>query len=176
MRCPYCNHHDSRVIDSRTGEEAKVIRRRRECLACHKRFSTYERLEPLPLMVIKSNNTREPFDPEKLRGGLLKACERRPIPIDTIDKIVAEVEYAVSSYVTEVPTGVIGAMVLERLKKVDAVSFLRFASVFKDFTSVDDFIAVALAFKKEKDKEKTEVIHAGSGERAEGQARVSDAG
>jgi len=143
MRCLYCGHPDSKVVDSRTGEENKVIRRRRECLACHKRFSTYERLEQLPLMVIKSNNTREPFDPAKLREGILRACEKRPISIDTIEKIVAEVEYSLSNYVMEVPTKVIGEMVLEKLEKLDPVSYLRFASVYKNFDAVDDFMHMA---------------------------------
>ena len=103
----------------------------------------------MPLMVIKSNNTREPFDADKLRSGLLKACERRPIPIDTIDKIIAEVEYAVQSYVMEVSTRIIGEQVMARLKKIDAVSYLRFASVFQDFTSVDDFMASAAELRNE---------------------------
>lgn len=150
MRCPYCAHSDSKVIDSRGGEENKVIRRRRECLVCHKRFSTYERLEALPLMVIKSNNTREPFEPTKLREGILKACEKRPISIDTIEKIVAEVEYAISNYVMEVPTKVVGEMVLEKLEKLDPVSYLRFASVYKSFEEAQDFIELAEMLKARK--------------------------
>ncbi|MBI4063244.1 MAG: transcriptional repressor NrdR [Elusimicrobia bacterium] len=147
MRCPYCSASDSKVIDSRAGEESKVIRRRRECLVCRKRFSTYERLEPLPLMVIKTNGTREPFDPAKVRAGLMKACEKRPISIDTIEKIVAEVEYAISNYVMEVPSKIIGEMILDKLEKLDTVSYLRFASVFKGFNSIGDFIELATLLK-----------------------------
>src|SRR3989338_1258792 len=139
MRCPYCSHPDSRVIDSRGGMDNKFIRRRRECLACHKRFSSYERLESLPLMVNKSNDTREPFDPAKLRASLLKACEKRPISIDVIEKIIAEVEYAISNYVMEVPSKMIGEMVMEKLEKIDPVSYLRYASVYHRFSSIDDF-------------------------------------
>lgn len=147
MKCPYCSGPDSKVIDSRSGDDNKVIRRRRECLVCRKRFSTYERLEPLPLMVIKSNNTREPFDAVKLRSGLLKAIEKRPISIDMVEKIVAEVEYAVSNYVMEVPTKIIGEMILEKLEKLDPVSYLRFASVYKGFNSVEDFVSMATLLK-----------------------------
>ena len=138
MKCPYCSGQDSKVIDSRSGEENKVIRRRRECFVCHKRFSTYERIEPLPLMVIKNNGTREPFDHTKLRASLMRACEKRPISIDTIEKIVAEVEYAISNYVMEVPSKLLGEMVLEKLEKIDPVSFVRFASVYKGFQTADD--------------------------------------
>src|SRR3989338_10724416 len=148
MRCPYCSHPDSRVIDSRGGMDNKFIRRRRECLACHKRFSSYERLESLPLMVIKSNDTREPFDPVKLRASLLKACEKSPIPIDTIEKIIAEVEYAISNYVMEVPSKTVGEMVMEKLEKIDPVSYLRYASVYHQFNSIDDFAKAASELKE----------------------------
>ncbi len=107
-------------------------------------------------MVVKSNSTREPFDSAKLRAGLLKACEKRPIPIDTIEKIVAEVEYAVSNYVMEVPTKIIGEMALEKLEKLDPVSYLRFASVYKGFNSVDDFMAMASILKTRTDDKTSE--------------------
>ncbi|MBI4369622.1 MAG: transcriptional repressor NrdR [Elusimicrobia bacterium] len=147
MKCPYCSGPDSKVIDSRAGEENKIIRRRRECFVCHKRFSTYERIEPLPLMVIKNNGTREPFDHAKLRASLMRACEKRPISIDTIEKIVAEVEYAISNYVMEVPSKLVGEMVLEKLEKIDPVSYVRFASVYKGFQTVDDFVKIIELFR-----------------------------
>ncbi|MBI4669384.1 MAG: transcriptional repressor NrdR [Elusimicrobia bacterium] len=143
MKCPYCVSEDSKVIDTRPGQENNVIRRRRECLSCHKRFSTYERIEPLPLMIIKSNGTREPFDPAKVRNGLIRACEKRPISIDTIEKLVAEIEYAVSNHVMEVPSKMIGEMAMDKLEKLDPVSYLRFASVFQGFSSLEDFVDLA---------------------------------
>jgi len=141
MRCPFCNHSDDAVLDSRPIDEASVIRRRRYCKGCHKRFTTYERLEEMPLMVVKSDNRREPYDRQKLRGGLLKACEKRPISIDTIDQLVAEIEYELKDYVMEIPSRTIGEKVLKRLYIVDPVAYVRFASVYRNFSDIDSFLA-----------------------------------
>lgn len=140
MKCPYCNHSDDSVLDSRPIDSASVIRRRRVCKKCLKRFTTYERLEEMPLMVVKSDNRREPYDRNKLRGGILKACEKRPVSIDTIDQIVAEVEYELKDYVMEIPSRVIGEKVLEKLHSVDEVAYIRFVSVYRNFSDIDSFL------------------------------------
>ena len=141
MRCPFCAHGDDSVVDSRPIDKADVIRRRRMCKACGKRFTTYERLEEMPLMVVKSDNRREPFDHNKLRVGLLRACEKRPISIDTIDQVVDEVEYELKDYVMEISSRVIGEKVLKKLHAVDQVAYVRFASVYRNFSDIDSFLA-----------------------------------
>lgn len=141
MRCPFCNHSDDAVLDSRPIDEASVIRRRRYCKGCHKRFTTYERLEEMPLMVVKSDNRREPYDRQKMREGILKACEKRPISIDTIDQLVAEIEYELKDFVMEIPSRMIGDKVLKKLYAVDPVAYVRFASVYRNFSDIDSFLA-----------------------------------
>src|SRR5437660_305090 len=121
MKCPYCGHQEDRVLDSRPLEAASIIRRRSECQACHKRFTTYERLEEVPLMVLKSNERREPFNREKLREGILRACEKRPIGPDVIERIIAEIEYELQDYVMQVPSRVIGEKALKNFKVLDPV-------------------------------------------------------
>ena len=157
MRCPLCNHSDDSVIDSRPLESASVIRRRRICKKCHKRFTTYERLEEMPLMVVKSDNRREPYDRAKLRSGILRACEKRPISIDTIDLIVSEVEYELRDYVMEMPSRVIGEKVLEKLHGIDEVAYIRFASVYRNFSDIDSFLT-EIHRLKEKDKKQTSAV------------------
>lgn len=147
MRCPFCNQSDDAVLDSRPIDEASVIRRRRVCKKCHKRFTTYERLEDMPLMVVKSDNRREPYDRAKLRKGLLYACEKRPISLDTIDLMVAEIEYELKDFVMEIPSRMIGEKVLEKLHKVDQVAYVRFASVYRNFSDIDSFLAEILRLK-----------------------------
>jgi transcriptional repressor NrdR len=141
MKCPYCGHEEDRVLDSRPLEAASIIRRRRECQACHKRFTTYERLEEVPLMVIKSNDRREPFNREKLRQGLMRACEKRPISADTIERLLSEIEYELQDYVMQVPSRVIGEKVLKKLFDLDSVAYVRFASVYRQFKDIDAFFA-----------------------------------
>lgn len=153
MRCPYCHHPDDSVLDSRPVEAASVIRRRRVCRNCQKRFTTYERLEEMPLMVVKSDERREPFDRNKLREGILKACEKRPISIDTVDQIVAEVEYEMKDYVMEIPSKIIGEKVLERLHSADPVAYVRFASVYRNFSDVDSFLSEIKKLKAERKKQ-----------------------
>lgn len=150
MRCPYCNSPDDAVLDSRPLDSATVIRRRRICKSCQKRFTTYERLEEMPLMVVKSDNRREPYDRDKLREGILRACEKRPISIDTIDNLVAEVEYELKDYVMEIPSRVIGEKILKKLHAVDQVAYVRFASVYRNFSDIDSFLSEIRKLKSRK--------------------------
>lgn len=154
MKCPFCGSLDGKVIDSRPLEAASIIRRRRECLACQKRFTTYERLEEVPLMVIKSDNRREPFSREKLRSGLLRSCDKRPISVDKIEKIISEIEYELHDYyIMEAPSSAIGQKVLKRLKELDEVAYIRFASVHRNFKDINTFIQELKKLKKEKDNQ-----------------------
>ncbi len=140
MQCPYCDFQDTRVIDSRLSEGKDAIRRRRECLSCEKRFTTYERREPLRLMVIKRDGTREPFDRAKLRTGLAKACAKRRVPDEEIEYIVDEIEAELRERRRhEVTSRRLGDMVLVRLRGLDMVAYLRFASVYRQYTDVDQF-------------------------------------
>jgi transcriptional repressor NrdR len=148
MKCPYCGHAHDRVLDSRPLEAASVIRRRRECQSCRKRFTTYERLEEVPLMVIKSDDRREPFSREKLREGVARACEKRPIGPDTIERLISEIEYELQDYVMQVPSRVIGEKVLQKLVELDAVAYVRFASVYRQFPDLDTFMRELEKLKK----------------------------
>lgn len=140
MRCPACDHPEDRVIDSRPLESASVIRRRRLCLRCGKRFTTYERVESTPLMVIKRDNRREPFSRDKMREGIVRACRKRPVSPAAIEKLVSEVEYSLQDYVLEVPTAEIGERILKRLYDIDTVAYVRFASVYRSFGDIDSFL------------------------------------
>jgi len=140
MRCPYCHKDRDKVIDTRQIKDAAVVRRRRQCKACGKRFTTYERLEEIPLMVIKANNRREPFNRDKLREGIMRACEKRPISSETIEKILSEIEYELRDYLMEVKSSVIGEKVLEKLRKIDDVAYIRFASVYRKFPDTATFM------------------------------------
>ncbi len=164
MKCPFCGHQEDRVLDSRPLEAASIIRRRRECQACHKRFTTYERLEEVPLMVIKSNDRREPFNREKLREGILRACEKRPIGPDVIERIIAEIEYELQDYVMQVPSRVIGEKALKKLKELDSVAYIRFASVYRQFADAEAFLDELEKFRKEEAKPAPE-FHPGRGAR-----------
>lgn len=149
MRCPFCQHPEAHVIDSRPLDSASVIRRRRTCEGCQKRFTTYERVEAMPLMVMKSDQRREPFLRDKLREGILRACEKRPISIDQVEKIVSEIEYELQDYVMEVPSRVIGEKVLKRLFALDPVAYVRFASVYRQFQDIDTFLREIKKLKRE---------------------------
>jgi transcriptional repressor NrdR len=141
MRCNVCGHQDSKVIDSRPTHDNTQIRRRRECLACQSRFTTYEILEVTPLLVIKKDGRREEFSREKLLGGLMRSCEKRPIPLGTLEKLVDSIATELgNSMVREVPFQVIGEMVLERLLEIDKIAYVRYASVYKDFKDPRDFL------------------------------------
>ena len=139
MKCPFCGSSEDKVIDSRPLDTSTVIRRRRQCFSCGKRFTTYERLESIPLMVLKSDNRTEVFDRDKLREGILRACEKRPISIDKIEKIVSEIEYDLQNYVMEVKSSVIGDKVLNHLRDLDDIAYIRFASVYRQFEDVETF-------------------------------------
>ena len=131
MKCPACGHIESKVIDSRASDEGKSIKRRRECLACQRRFNTYEVVENIPLMVIKKNDSREPFDRNKVMNGIIRACQKRPVSIEQIEKIVNDIEAELqNSLNNEVPTTKIGELIMNKLKDIDAVSYVRFASVY----------------------------------------------
>ena len=141
MRCPYCSYSESKVIDSRPAEEGTTIRRRRECLSCGKRFTTYEIIERLPLLVVKRDGSRQSFDRMKLIGGMVKACEKRPVTVDEIEHIADEIEQELqSSLEREVASDQIGEMVMERLKTLDQVAYVRFASVYRQFKDINTFL------------------------------------
>lgn len=141
MRCPFCAHDEDRVIDSRPSDEGSAIRRRRECIACGARFTTYEKIENLPLLVVKKDGTREHFDREKLINGILKSCEKRPVSTAQVEAIVNSIETAnQNSLKREVTSHEIGEMVMEGLKKIDEVAYVRFASVYRQFKDVNSFL------------------------------------
>ena len=141
MRCPYCAHPESKVIDSRPAEEGASIRRRRECLSCHKRFTTYETMECLPLVVVKKDGSRQSFDRNKVMAGLIRACEKRPVPYSTLESMVSEIEQVLQNKMErEISSSEIGELVMERLKHVDDVSYVRFASVYRQFKDINTFI------------------------------------
>ena len=141
MKCPYCGYEDSRVLDSRPTDEGGAIRRRRECTACLRRFTTYERVEEIPLIVIKKDGRREPFDRNKILSGLLKACEKRPVSLERLDRLVNDVEREIrNSLKGEVESREIGEMAMNRLKEVDEIAYVRFASVYRQFKDVGKFL------------------------------------
>ncbi len=141
MKCPYCNKENTRVIDSRPAEDGLSIRRRRECDECGKRFTTYEKIETIPLVVIKKDNTREPYDREKITSGVFRSCHKRPISVAQINELVDEVETAIYNREDkEIPSTVIGEMVMDKLRELDAVAYVRFASVYREFKDVSTFM------------------------------------
>lgn len=140
MRCPFCGFAESKVIDSRPAEEGATIRRRRECLSCQKRFTTYEIMERLPLVVVKRDGSRQTFDKMKIMNGMLRACEKRPVPLQALEKIADDIEQELqNSLEREVTTTKIGEMVMTRVKNVDEVAYVRFASVYRQFKDVNTF-------------------------------------
>jgi transcriptional repressor NrdR len=141
MKCPFCSSVEDKVVDSREAKIGDVIRRRRECVKCGRRFTTYERIDEIPHMLVKKDGRREKFDRQKLLAGLLKACEKRPIPTGKLEEIVNEAEaYVAESPDRERPTKAVGALVMNRLKKLDKVAYVRFASVYLDFKDVREFM------------------------------------
>ena len=154
MKCLYCECSESKVIDSRSADDDRTIRRRRECTACGRRFTTYETIEVSPVLVVKNNGTRESFNAEKVRTGIIKACEKRPVSIATIDEIVLDISKQVyNSMDGEISSKKIGEMVMERLKKTDEVSYVRYASVYRSFKDISSFMAELKSMMKA-DKEK----------------------
>ncbi len=155
MKCPFCAAVDDRVVDSRESREGEVIRRRRECTGCGRRFTSYETIEEIPYMVVKNDGRRERFDRNKLRAGLAKACEKRPVPPVELDKIVDEVESLLhDSEEREIATSRIGAIVMERIRDLDKVAYVRFASVYRKFEDVDEFLNELKALIGRGEKEK----------------------
>lgn len=141
MKCPFCGFEDSKVIDSRSTEDSMAIRRRRECLKCNKRYTTYEKIEDIPILVIKKDASREYFDKSKIINGLIKACQKRPVSRMQIEEIAAEIEKRLSNeMLTEINSEYIGEMIMDRLKKLDEVSYVRFASVYRQFTDINTFM------------------------------------
>jgi transcriptional repressor NrdR len=142
MKCPYCGHLGDKVVDSRESKEGEVIRRRRECLECGKRFTSYERIDEIPYMVVKKDGSRERFDRHKLIGGLLKACEKRPVSVASLEAIADSVEATLQERPErEISTHDIGAFVMEELKKLDKVAYVRFASVYRHFRDIGEFMS-----------------------------------
>ena len=153
MNCPFCGHLNDKVIDSRESKEGDAIRRRRQCLACERRFTTYERIDEVPYMVIKKDGRREKFDRQKVLGGLLKACEKRPVATPKLEAIVDEIEGVVHEATErELTTSEIGEMIMRGLKKLDKVAYVRFASVYMDFKDVQEFMAELKSLLKERTK------------------------
>ena len=141
MKCPYCNYNESKVIDSRPADEGTTIRRRRECLACQKWFTTYVVMEHLPLVVIKRDGSRQSFDKNKVLNGMLRSCEKRPVPLADLEKISDEIEQELqNSFEREINTSEIGEMVMARLKELDEVAYVRFASVYRQFKDINTFM------------------------------------
>ena len=141
MKCPFCGHPEDKVVDSRESKEGQAIRRRRECLSCKRRFTTYERLDETPYMIVKKDNRREKFDRQKILAGLLRACEKRPVSMNQLEAIVNEAEgFFAESTDRERPSSEIGQLLMDRLKELDKVAYVRFASVYLDFKDIKEFM------------------------------------
>ena len=141
MRCLFCGHLESKVIDSRSTDEGSTIRRRRECLQCGKRFTTYEKIESVPIMVVKKDGTRESFDRDKILNGIRRACEKRPISADKMEEVVPSIELQLSNMlIREVSSEKIGQMVMDELQKLDDIAYVRFASVYRQFKDINSFM------------------------------------
>lgn len=150
MKCPFCGSFQDQVLDSRPVEHTSAVRRRRECLECKKRYTTFERPEDVSLMVVKSDQSREPFDRKKIWSGIDRACRKRPISVETIDKTVSEIENELmGEYIMEIPSNIIGEKILDKLWSLDLVAYIRFASVYRKFGDIDTFMAELKKLKKE---------------------------
>ncbi len=149
MKCPFCESEENKVIDSRQSEEGNAIKRRRECLECGVRFTTYEKIERMPIVVVKRDKSRQPFEREKILKGLLQACAKRPVSRSVLENIIDKIEFQVANTLeSEVSSDQIGEMVLQHLKSVDEVAYVRFASVYRDFDNIDTFMKELWALKK----------------------------
>lgn len=154
MKCPYCSFDESKVVDSRPTDEGERIRRRRECLRCGKRFTTYEVIETVPTVVIKKDKSREAFDRNKLLNGLLRACEKRPVSLATLEAVVDEIETMLqNSLDREVPSSLIGTYAMDKLREIDEVAYVRFASVYREFKDINSFMDELSRIKSAKEKE-----------------------
>ncbi len=142
MKCPYCGFRESKVVDSRPADESSSIRRRRECLSCERRFTTYETVEVLPMVVIKKDGSRQSFDRSKVLRGIQRSCEKRPVPVADMERMVTEIETELqNSLEREISTELVGEMVMEKLKKADEVAYVRFASVYRQFKDINTFMS-----------------------------------
>ena len=149
MKCPFCESEENKVIDSRQSEEGNAIKRRRECLECGVRFTTYEKIERMPIVVVKRDKSRQPFEREKILKGLLRACAKRPVSRSVLENIIDKIEFQVANTLeSEVSSDQIGEMVLQHLKSVDEVAYVRIASVYRDFDNIDNFMKELWALKK----------------------------
>ena len=152
MRCPYCGYQESKVVDSRHSDDNTSIRRRRECLSCQKRFTTYETVESLPMVVVKKDNSRQSFDRNKILNGMVRACEKRPVPLSALEQIGDDIEQELQGALErEVSTTEIGEMVMDRLKDVDEVAYVRFASVYRSFKDINTFMEELTKLLKQKE-------------------------
>ena len=141
MKCPYCGYEESKVIDSRPTDEGERIRRRRECLECARRFTTYEIIESLPIIVIKKDSTRQTFQREKMLDGMIKACEKRPVSLDTLERAASDIEATIqNSMDREISSTMVGELVMDKLKEIDEVAYVRFASVYRQFRDINTFM------------------------------------
>ncbi len=155
MKCPFCGHIEDKVVDSREGKEGDSVRRRRECLACERRFTTYERVDEIPYMIVKKDGRREKYDRQKVLSGLLRACEKRPVSANQMESVVNEVEaLVVESPDRECPSKEIGQLVMKRLRELDKVAYVRFASVYHDFKDVKEFLDELKDLQRTKPSEK----------------------
>lgn len=151
MNCPFCSYHESKVVDSRPTDEGQAIRRRRECMRCSKRFTTYEKIEELPLIVVKKSSEREAFNRNKIMNGIIRACEKRPVSMGQIEGIVEDIEKQLyNSMEKEITTELIGHMVMDRIKQLDEVAYVRFASVYREFKDIETFMEELQKLKKSK--------------------------
>ena len=151
MRCPYCDHDEDKVVDSRSAREGSVIRRRRECLKCERRFTTYERIDEIPTMVIKKDGRREKFERQKVLAGVLRACEKRPVSMGQMEELINEVEsMVVDATERECLTASIGECLMDRLRTIDKVAYVRFASVYRDFQDEEEFLTELTSLIKNK--------------------------
>lgn len=165
MRCPYCSSLDNKVVDSRIGKEGDSIRRRRECLKCEGRFTTYERVEEILPSVIKKDGRREPFDRLKILNGLKKACEKRPVSVDALEKTVDDIERSLQERgLKEIPSSVIGEEVMNRLHDIDEVAYVRFASVYRSFKDINEFMKELKELLSAKEMKMIEESGAGGGQ------------
>lgn len=155
MKCPYCNTESTKVVDSRAADDNTSIRRRRQCESCGRRFTTYEKVETFPLMVIKKDNTREPYDRGKIEAGIVRACHKRPVSVEQVNHLVNDVENTIFNMDTkEIQSSTIGELVMDKMKGLDEVAYVRFASVYREFTDVNTFAEELITLLKAK-KEKT---------------------
>lgn len=149
MRCPFCNYEESKVVDSRSSDDKSAIRRRRECLKCNKRYTTYEKVENIPILIIKRNKDRENFDRNKLLNGLIRACEKRPVSRKVLEEVADGIEKNLYNQMrTEVQSQYVGELVMEKLKEIDEIAYVRFASVYRQFKDIDSFMEEIAAIKK----------------------------